>query len=351
MFQDITISQLMQMRKQARPLTVIDVRSPSEWHNATIPGSINIPLFDDDERAQVGTIYTQESNAAAKERGLEIVQRKLVTFVHAFRDLPPGDRVVFCWRGGMRSRTTATLLSLMDIHVRRLLGGYKAYRQQVVAELADYTFRPLPISLNGMTGTGKTRLLYALQAQGYPVLDLEGMAGHRGSIFGHIGLSPANQRTFDALLLDGLHATEQAPYVFFEAESARIGRVVMPPFMVAQKDRGIQVWIHMPLRTRVRQLMEDYHPEEHADAYMEAFRQIKERLHVPVAAEIQASLTQGDYEHAISMLLEWYYDPRYTNGAQPATDPNVQVLQFEVNSTEEALSKLKRLLPSALTAE
>ncbi|MBY9079298.1 tRNA 2-selenouridine(34) synthase MnmH [Paenibacillus sp. HN-1] len=310
MFQDISLEELRALQEK-KQITVIDVRSPSEFKNSTLPSSLNIPLFDDAERAEVGTLYTQTSVQAAKERGLQIVSAKLPAFIHRFGEIP-GSKAVFCWRGGMRSRTTATLLSLMDIHVYRLQGGYKAYRKWVTDSLESYEFRPHSCIIHGNTGTGKTALLNRLEQKGYPALDLEGMAGHRGSIFGQVGLSANNQKTFDSLLLEKLLTLESSPYVLYEAESMRIGKVVMPAFMGQQKETGTQLWIEMPIEARVKQIMEDYQPQEHQEELQAAFQRIKSRIHVPVAAEIDRSLSSGEFHQAVLLLLEYYYDPKYS---------------------------------------
>jgi tRNA 2-selenouridine synthase len=130
MFQDLTLEELTSLRRK-KDLVLIDVRSNSEFEESTIPGSLNIPLFNDAERAEIGTLYKQVSIQAAKERGLEIVSAKLPGFIKQFEQIP-GKKAVFCWRGGMRSKTTATVLSLMGIHAYRLTGGYRAYRQSIL---------------------------------------------------------------------------------------------------------------------------------------------------------------------------------------------------------------------------
>ncbi|WP_410511365.1 tRNA 2-selenouridine(34) synthase MnmH [Paenibacillus sp. BR2-3] len=309
MFQDITLEELRALRDRKR-ITVIDVRSPSEYQESTLPNSLNIPLFDDQERAEVGTLYKQTSVQAAKDRGLEIVSAKLPAFIKEFGAIE-GEKVVFCWRGGMRSRTTATVLSLMDIHAYRLTGGFKAYRKWVLDELETYDFKQKSYVIHGNTGTGKTMLLHRLKGLEHPVLDLEGMAGHRGSIFGQIGLQANNQKTFDSLLLEELITLEDSPYVLFEAESKRIGKVVMPQFMAHQKETGTQIWIDMPLESRVKQILEDYKPELYKEQCITAFRNIKSRIHVPVAAEIERTLQADLFGEAVALLLEHYYDPKY----------------------------------------
>lgn len=332
MFQDITIEELRKLKSQ-KNVTVIDVRSPSEYKESTLPDSLNIPLFDDQERAEVGTLYKQTSVQAAKDRGLEIVSAKLPAFIKEFAAIP-GDKVVFCWRGGMRSRTSATVLSLMDIHACRLVGGYKAYRKWVMDNLDSYNFKPKSYVIHGNTGTGKTNLLHRLKKLGHPILDLEGLAGHRGSIFGQIGLEANNQKTFDSLLLEDLIKLEDAPYVLFEAESARIGKVVMPPFLTQQKEVGTQIWIEMPMQSRVQQILEDYKPEQYKEQYISAFRRIKSRIHVPIAAEIDQKLQADMFGEAIALILEHYYDPRYDFSSHQYE--GAEKITFTVNNLDEA---------------
>jgi tRNA 2-selenouridine synthase len=342
LFEDISLEDLRRL-KNRKQFTVIDVRSPSEYKDATLPGSLNIPLFDDQERAEVGTLYKQTSVQAAKERGLEIVSAKLPTFIKEFAAIQ-GDKAVFCWRGGMRSRTTATVLSLMDIHAYRLTGGYKNYRKWVLDELENYDFKPKSYVIHGNTGTGKTNLLHRLKGWGLPILDLEGMAGHRGSIFGQIGLHPHNQKTFDSLLLEELMTLEQSPYVLFEAESKKIGKVVMPQFMAQQKETGTQIWIEMPLEARVQQILEDYRPEHFKEQYISAFRSIKPRIHIPIAAEIERSLLSDRFSEAVALLLEHYYDPKYGHSSNQYE--NVERITLSVNNLEEAEAAVLSYLSS-----
>ena len=268
------------------------MRSPSEYSDATIPGSLNIPLFNDTERAEIGTLYKQVSVQAAKEKGLEIVSAKLPAFIKTFEGTA-GQKTVFCWRGGMRSKTTATVLSLMGIRVYRLSGGIRAYRKWVVDTLDHFEFQPRPYVINGNTGSGKTLILRKLKEKGYPVLDFEGMAGHRGSVFGEIGMKSNNQKTFESLLLDGLLQVNNAPFVLFEAESKRIGKAVLPEFIIERKDSAVQLFIEVPIEERVRYILEDYRPSEHKEECLKAFRQIKGRIHTPIAKEIEAQAAGG----------------------------------------------------------
>jgi tRNA 2-selenouridine synthase len=339
MIQELKIEDCIALRRKGE-LVLIDVRSPSEYEDATIPGSVNIPIFSDAERAEIGTLYKQVGTEAAKQRGLEVVSAKLPAFVKQFAELP-GNKAVFCWRGGMRSKTTATVLSLMDIQVHRLLGGYRAYRQWVVEQLNTISFKPQAIVLHGYTGTGKTVILRRLKEKGFPVLDLEFMAGHRGSIFGEIGLRARNQKTFEALLVEDLFTYQHERCVLFEAESKRIGKVVLPELIMQKKQEGIHVLIELPVEKRVRQIIQDYQPWNHPERCLEAFRRIKSAIHTPIAFEIESCLKQEKYEPAVEMLLLYYYDLRYAHKReQYEFDP---ALIVKANDLEEAYQAVERM--------
>ncbi|MFC3800651.1 tRNA 2-selenouridine(34) synthase MnmH [Cohnella sp. GCM10012308] len=346
MFTDISWNELAEKRLH-KPVTLIDVRSPGEFGKATIIGSINIPLFNDEERAEVGTIYTQVGTDAAKERGLELVSAKLPAFIKQFSAIP-GDKVVFCWRGGMRSKTTATVLSLMGIYSQRLAGGYRAYRQWVTGQLETLVFPPTPIVLQGSTGSGKTEILKRLKQEGRPVIDLEGMAGHRGSIFGGIGLRPNNQKTFESLLLDALIAYRDEPFVFFEAESKRIGKIVVPDVLYGSRSRGYQITLELPVEVRAAQILRDYEPWKHEQACIVAFSGIRERIHTPIAAEIDGCLRSGRYAPAVELLLTYYYDPLYAHSSASALEPGVRNVTVQADSAEAAYAATKRAIESIM---
>ncbi|SFB05927.1 tRNA 2-selenouridine synthase [Lentibacillus halodurans] len=314
MFQDITLQALMEKQHNENH-TVIDVRSPQEFNEATIPGSINIPVFTDEERAEVGTLYKQVSREAAKQRGLEIMSAKLPNFIGEFRQIDT-PKTVFCWRGGMRSKTAATVVDLMGIEVNRLQGGIRSYRQWVIGELEKAECSPDIIVLNGNTGTGKTKLLHQLSDKGYPAIDLEGMAGHRGSIFGHIGLEPNKQKKFESQLVQAIQKYNDAPFVLMEGESRRIGNVTMPVFLHTKKEQSTQLFIDLPMEQRVRNIMDDYQPWNQPEKFIEAYQYIKKRIHTPIAKQIDADLKEENYQQAVQMLLEFYYDPRYEHMAE-----------------------------------
>ncbi|WP_337019664.1 tRNA 2-selenouridine(34) synthase MnmH [Oceanobacillus massiliensis] len=340
MFQDISIDELITL-KNTEELTVIDVRSPSEYKDATIPGSINIPFFNDEERAEVGTIYKQVGQQAAKDRGLEIMSAKLPGFVKKFREIE-GKKAVFCWRGGMRSRTSATVLSLMGVKALRLDGGYRSFRNWTVDKLNTVEWKPDALVLNGYTGSGKTIILHRLQTEGYPVIDFEGLANHRGSIFGQIGMEPSNQKKFDGLLIENILRLQDSPYVIFEGESRRIGKVSLPDFVLEKKQKGLQLFIDMPIEERIKHILDDYQPWNHEQECLEAYARIKRRIHTPIANKIESDLESGSYSSAIGLLLEYYYDPLYDHTAKQI--PADQKITIKADNIDEAVDLLKNHL-------
>jgi tRNA 2-selenouridine synthase len=336
-FQDITVEELLELQKKKK-LVLIDVRSPSEYEEFTIGDSENIPLFDDGERVEIGTMYKQVSVQAAKERGLEIVSAKLPAFIKQFADIPE-QKVVYCWRGGMRSKTTATVLSLMGIRAYRLHGGIREYRKWVLETLEQFEFKPHCIVLNGYTGTGKTKILRQLASEGYPVLDLEGLAGHRGSIFGQIGLKPRNQKSFEGALVHELIRLNDEPVVFVEAESKRVGKVTLPELVIRAKEEGTQFFLDLPKEERIRIILDDYEPHKHPEECIRAFEYIKKRIHTPIAHEIEKHLQEGNYPEATALLLEYYYDERYEHAAGLYEK---EPIPLSVQTVEEALDALRK---------
>lgn len=337
MFQDIPLEDLFALQ-QKEAHTLIDVRSPKEFNESTIPGSVNIPIFNTEERAEVGTIYKQTGKEAAKERGLEIFSAKLPAFIDAFRKIDT-PKTVFCWRGGMRSKTAATVLDLMGIQANRLSGGFRTYRQWVIAELNKEEFKPDLYVINGYTGTGKTAILKQLTQKGYPILNLEGMANHRGSIFGQIGLEPNNQKEFESQFVQEMMRYQDAPFVFVEGESRRIGKATLPDFFYKKKENSTQLFLEMPMEERVHNILDDYQPWNSPEKFMEAFQIIKKRIHTPVAKQIEESLQGGCYADAVPLLLEYYYDPRYEHAAKQY--PEDRKIPIHAKNVEDALQKIE----------
>lgn len=341
-FRDITPQEMNSIPNRV----LIDVRSPGEFEEGTIPGSVNVPLFTNEERALIGTVYKQESPDAARRLAMMTVSPKIPQLVERMEELMQhGELVIFCWRGGMRSYSACTFMDLLKYPVRRLKGGYRAYREMVVEELATCEGLPSPlIVLHGMTGVGKTRLLLMLKERGHQILDLEKMANHRGSVFGSIGIGEAsNQKTFDAALYEALRTLEPGRVVFMEAESKRIGRSVMPDWLEAAKHDGLHAVIEAPMKQRVQRLLEDYLPHDNEGiqtALRVALAKIRKRLKPADYQHLEDLFDQGDYAAFTAILLELYYDPRYQHKLEGYEGKRITVDATDLDQAAGQLDKL-----------
>lgn len=295
---------------------LIDVRSPGEYAEFHHPDSVNIPLFNDDERAKVGTLYKQISQNKAKQEGVRIFSAKLNDLYAAFEELareyPEKELILSCARGGMRSGVLVSFLRSLHMNVGQLEGGIRSIRKYVQEELRRLSAKNWEaIVLSGYTGTGKTKWLLALKEEGYPVLDLEGLANHRGSVFGHIGKQPASQKQFEWNLVQELNRYENRGVLLLEAESKRIGRVSLPDFIMETKKNGHVLEIYDDIERRIENIIEDYEPHMNHSRIEEAYSVIRKRLPEKIIREADYHLENKDYHFLFRNLLEHYYDPRY----------------------------------------
>ncbi|TLM67363.1 MAG: tRNA 2-selenouridine(34) synthase MnmH [Deltaproteobacteria bacterium] len=298
-----------------RGALLVDARSPAEYAEATIPGAINVPILDDAEREEIGTLYKQISKQAARRRGVELVAPKipaLVAQVEAARPAGSPPAVVFCWRGGMRSRALTQFLELAGVPARQMAGGHKAFRGLVRDFFEQGRWGRL-IVLRGLTGVGKTALLQRLAGEGYPVIDLEGLANHRGSAFGHLGLPrQPTQRMFEALLWDALRHVAPEGYALAEGESRHIGRLILPLRVYQALQVETSLWVEAPLATRVRNILADYPARDDLrDGFARPLRALKERLGRQAVDELTDLLQAGAWEELVKRLMISYYDPLY----------------------------------------
>ncbi|MED4225962.1 tRNA 2-selenouridine(34) synthase MnmH [Neobacillus cucumis] len=344
---DITVEELLNLKD---PI-VIDIRSPIEFADGAIPGAINVPLFTNEERQVIGTIYKHEGQAAAKWKAMEFVSPKIPALLKTIKShQTDGELIIHCWRGGMRSKAVVTFLEFAGIYAWRLEGGYKAYRHHILEEIPSMVPKKA-IVIHGMTGVGKTEVLKILKKKGYPVLDLEEMAAHRGSIFGTIGLGEGhNQKTFDSLLFKGLTEIQGSHYCIVEAESKRIGKAVQPEELMDVKFKGLNMYIHSPLEQRVKHLVSEYVlPYEQESWYEEKITLgIEKVLKWVKDTEIRKTLTealnQKNYQEMILTLLVHYYDPRYDHARQDYTGEFIDVFADNpVDAAERIITKLMEL--------
>jgi tRNA 2-selenouridine synthase len=298
---------------------LVDVRSPQEFAQGHIPGAHNLPLFSDGERAQVGTCYKQQGRSAAVQLGLELVGPKLAALGQALSRLQDGTSPLrlHCWRGGLRSGSIAWLASTLELPALLLEGGYKAYRRWVLASFE----RPWPLLvLGGRTGTGKTDLLLALRQQGAAVVDLEGLAHHRGSSFGGLGLPPQpSSEHYENRLAACLQGLEGRAPIWLEAESAQVGRCRIPAGLWRQMGEAPALEIRRPMEERVGQLVAVYGPQGQ-DPLRLATERIARRLGPQRTAAALEAIERCDWAGACLQMLDYYdrcYDDELSRRSKP----------------------------------
>ncbi|MBI5656712.1 MAG: tRNA 2-selenouridine(34) synthase MnmH [Geobacter sp.] len=293
---------------------VVDVRTPLEYAEDHLPGAINIPLLSNEERVEIGTLYKQSGPQPARIRGLELTAGRFPGMVAAIASAAAGRPIlVYCWRGGLRSKTVATILELTGHTAAQLTGGYKAFRNHVVAYFASFT-PPAPlVVIHGMTGIGKTDFILRLSTDRFSTIDLEGIACHRGSAFGELGLSQEHltQKSFETLLWDTFRRMPAGRPIIIEGESRRIGKVSLPGDLYEIMRTSTKVWCSASLETRVQRLIEEYGKTEYRDAMAEALARIAKKLGGDSYRELQEHLKNWEMEPFMKGLVERYYDKVY----------------------------------------
>ena len=286
--------------------TVLDIRTPAEYLQGHLPGAVSFPLFSDEERVVVGTLYKQQGRDTAVLKGLELVGPKLKQFVLQARK-HKGTLYLYCWRGGMRSSSMAWLLQTAGMEVHLLEGGYKAYRTYG-RELIFNGFQL--IMLSGPTGSGKTEILHGLAARGHQVLDLEDLASHRGSSFGGIGqpVQPSTEQ-FTNLIFEKIIEFDRTKPIWVEGESQAIGKVSILKELFSQMSNCPAVRIDPPRSERVERLLRDYagFPVEELRTSIE---KISKRLGGKDTQETLKALEEGDFRKVAEIMLG-YYDKGY----------------------------------------
>lgn len=329
---------------------IIDVRSPSEFKKGHILGAINIPLFSDEERAVVGTKYVQESRYNSVLAGLDYVGLKLSGFIEeASRISVNGEVIVYCWRGGMRSASMSWLFNLAGLYSTTLIGGYKSYRKY----LKEYLARPLNlVVLGGMTGSGKTDLLHQISSLGQQVIDLEGLANHKGSAFGSIGQKPQpSTEFFENLLFEQLLKLDPQKPIWVEDESKGIGSTFIPDEFFNQMINSTIIAIELSLKDRVRRLAKDYTDCE-PSLLIESTTRISKKLGYDNAKRAIDFINSGDFESAIEITLT-YYDKAYQYGLETKRNKPliIQLINDDVTYNAHFLIERMKDLPKTKTSD
>ncbi|MBK9419954.1 MAG: tRNA 2-selenouridine(34) synthase MnmH [Flavobacteriales bacterium] len=324
----------------AAGLPVIDVRSPGEFKQGHIPGAHNLPLFSNDERAVVGTLYKKKGRDEALLEGLRIVGPKMADLVEKASLIAPGKRIgVHCWRGGERSASVAWLLDKAGFtEVVVLRKGYKAFRAHVLGSFGKN--RSL-IVLGGATGSGKTALLALLHARGKQVVDLEGLANHKGSSFGGIGQQeqPGTEH-FENELWAELSALDPDRPIWLEDESSTIGRVKIPDGLFAQMRSARVYYVDMPASQRAGRLALDY-GEQPREELAQAIQRIAKRVGPQHAKQALEQLEEGDLQ-GVALTVLGYYDKTYAHGLgkrDPALITTINADQTSISNIAEQLAQ------------
>jgi tRNA 2-selenouridine synthase len=304
--------------EQGKVIPIVDVRSPSEFAQGHIPGAVNLPLFDDEERRIVGTTYVQTGRQEAIDIGADIALPKTLSFVKRAREIAGEERklLVHCWRGGMRSNSMASLFNLTGMRAVTLDGGYKAYRRHIHESFA----RPAKlIVIGGLTGTGKSELLRKMKEHGGQVLDLEGIANHKGSVFGGIGRTQSTNEQFENNLYESWKTFDPDTFIFAEDESLKIGQNIIPEPIFRKMKEAPLLEIEIPRAERLRRIVAEYGRFDKADLISSCGKVVK-RLGLENYKKAVGMIETGDIEGAASVMLD-YYDKTYLHSMAKRTSP------------------------------
>lgn len=294
--------------------SVIDVRSPAEFAEDHIPGAINLPVLSDAERAQVGTIYKQQSPFTARKLGAALVFRNSATHIeHSLADHGGGWRpMVYCWRGGQRSGSFTWMLREIGWRAELVEGGYRTYRRLITKALYD---TPLPnrlVQLGGYTGTAKTQLLNLINKQGVQVLDLEGLARHRGSLLGAMPGGQSSQKAFESSLARALHALDPDKPVLVEAESSKIGNLNLPPSLWDAMKMAPWLEVTAPLSARVGYLAQAYQDIlADTETLVKSLQPLRVHRGHALVDHWNELIAKGETRALCHSLAQDHYDPAY----------------------------------------
>ncbi len=330
--------------------TVIDVRSPAEYAEDHLPGAINLPVLDNEERARVGTLYKQDSPFRARKIGAALVFHNAARHIETvLQDKPGGWRpLVYCWRGGQRSGSFAWMLGQIGWRSESIKGGYQSYRRLIYSALYEGRVPHPLVLLDGYTGTAKTALLQILDRRGVQVLDLEGLAAHRGSLLGEMAEPQPSQKAFETALAIELDRLDPTRPVLVEAESSKVGERMVPPALWAAMKAAPRIEVEAPLDARAAYLVRAYDDilsdSERLYAKLDALR--THRGHAVVDGWFER-IAAGDKPGLTRALMAEHYDPAYAKsrkavGAEVLA--RVAAKSLDGDGLEVAAGEIERVL-------
>jgi tRNA 2-selenouridine synthase len=337
---------------------ILDVRSPGEFAEDHVPGAINLPVLTDTERAEVGTIYVQDSRFRARKIGAAYIARNIARHLETALADQPGSfaPLVYCWRGGQRSSAMATILSQVGWRTTLLAGGYKTYRREVTARLYDGDLPLKVVLVDGNTGSGKTEVLGLLAARGEQVIDLEALAGHRGSLFGAVAGQPQpSQKLFESRLLAAVNAVDPGRRLFVEAESSKVGERMVPPALWQAMAGAPRIELVAPAELRAAYLVSAYRDIVEDRAALDA---AMIRLPTPPGRkrleEWRALAEAGDFQALALALMELHYDPAYRRSSGKDARPilgAVELAGLATSDLDTAATAVVRIADEAATRD
>jgi tRNA 2-selenouridine synthase len=314
----------------------IDVRSPGEFSMDHIPGSINIPLFDDNERVEVGTLYRMAGKEKAMLRGSEIVGTKLQQILSRIMEYRDKNIIVSCARGGMRSGSLASLLDSLGFTVFQLNRGYKGYRKYIIDSFNTLNPEIPLIVLQGLTGSGKTEIIRRMENS----IDLEKLAGHRSSVFGGIGIKQNTQKSFETGIISSLHHLHTFNHIIIEGESQKIGNLHIPdPFYTIMK-QSPAILIKTPLEMRIDIIEKEYSDFTLGDNIPEIVKSLRTKLGKKIVDELLFHFNNGNIRKFIEIMLLHYYDPLYAY----SLEKKHYIDTVDFTTTDETLHEIEAVI-------
>ena len=334
--EDITFEESL---KITNPLYV-DVRAPIEYNEDHIPGAVNLPIFNDEERKEVGTLYKMVGKVDAVKRGTEIGGRRIVDIINSLTEIKDKEIIIYCARGGMRSGAVGSLINSLGIKTYRIIDGYRSFRKVVMDELSTVKIKPKIFILQGLTGAGKTEILKVLPN----AIDLEDMAGHRSSIFGGIGLRQNSQKRFETLLWQRLEELKNEAFIVIEGESKKVGNIHIPENIFMQMREAPPVYIETPIERRVEIIKKEYTGFNEDERILKIVNTLRSKLGADKTDALTEFYNQGNLDEFIKILLLDYYDTLYRH----TLDKFVYLAKINNNSTLEAAEKVLAVIKMTL---